>query len=99
MDANIDNDTAQAFIQLIKEIARDEIAYYLSKNNQSFETYVDMKVIKVNSDSTANVQDMVTNRTLENLPNKSGETLSAGDVVRVYETEGGHFSQYIGLKG
>lgn len=100
--ASLDN-----VIEIIRRVVREELQKELRNINTATEQYRHVKVIspfneidtegKTTSTPFATVQDMVTNEIIQKVPNKSGEILLQGDIVRIYETNGGFHNKYIGL--
>lgn len=103
----IDGDILDQLNNYIIRIVDDRIQKKLNIMRNSTETYRHVRVIdtknetnstgEVMSTLSATVQDMVTKEIIENVPNKSGDKLSVGDIVRIYETKGHFHKQYIGL--
>lgn len=106
---NIDGEVLDQFNDFIIQIIDERIQKALNKLKNSTETYRHVKVIDIQNETastetqkvnviSATVQDMTTKEIIENVPNKSGDVLTVGDIVRLYETNGNYHSQYIGLK-
>lgn len=102
-----DNSSLDYIIEVIRRVVREELQKERNNINATTEQYRHVKVISVFEDRTpegiivttpyATVQDMTTNEIIQKVPNKSGEILELGDIVRIYETEGIFHSVYIGL--
>lgn len=98
---DINNETADRLVSLIRKIVREEIARAQRNSGTDVETFRHCIVTsnnEVEDGGTANIQDLATGETLTSVPNKSGETLAKGDTVRIYETNGSYNNCYIGLK-
>lgn len=100
--------TLDQFISLIRQVVREELQREKSNFYDSVETCRHVKVLEVNSELvneetgetktvSATVQDMATKEIIEDVSNKSGEILSEGDIVRLYETNGNYHNRYIGM--
>lgn len=102
----IGDETVDSLIGLIRKIVREEVHTALKDANTDVETYRHCVVTDVQIVSSGNVQSVVsadvtvlgTGETMSSVPNKSGEELSVGDTVRIYETSGNYNNRYIGLK-
>jgi hypothetical protein len=91
-ETNSIQDVSEGIIKLIRSIVKEEIKQYNSKQ----ETHYDGLVVAVNGNGTINVE--ITSNTLKNLPNKTGESLSVGNGVRIYATSNLMTDAYVGVK-
>lgn len=93
---NIDDGVMESFLNLIREIVRDEVVKSLKGN---YEKCIGGTVL--NSDNENKVADIKitgNNNVLENIRNYTGEDLNIGDMVKVYDIGNTDNDKYIGLK-
>lgn len=100
---DINNETADGLVSLIRKIVREEIANAQRNSGKDVETFRHCLVKSVSKDGEGNVvsadiKDLSTDEIIKSVPNKSGEVLDDGDTVRIYETNGNYNNRYIGLK-
>ena len=90
-------------VEMIELMCRQTATKVVKKIlSQEYEKYKDCKVVSVpdggcEQNSYATVKVTGTNDRLE-IVNKSGETLNAGDIVRVYISNDNISDSYIGMK-
>ena len=90
---NFDAKIVEDFVKMVREIVLDVI-----KNNDSnTERYYNGIVTSVVDDGKYASVD-IGDKTLEDLPNKTGEPLSVDSYVRVYTTTHNMTNAYIGVK-
>ena len=102
----IGDETADSLIGLIRKIVREEVQTALKNTNADVETYRHCVITDIQTISNGDIRLVVsadvtvlgTGETMLSVPNKSGEDLSVGDTVRIYETSGNYNNRYIGLK-
>lgn len=102
-----DDKSLDYIIDIIRRVVREELQRERHNISAVTEQIKHVKVISVfdvkdadgNTTATeaATVQDMITDEIIQKVPNKSGEILVSGDIVRIYETDGDFNKIYIGL--
>ena len=93
MDNHLENAKVEAFISELKKLAKDFAIY----SNMGVERCYDGLVKSV--DTSKNTASVLSGETLfENIPNKSGETLSVDDAVRVKAISNTLVDAYIGTR-
>lgn len=93
---NIDNGAMESFLNLIREIVRDEITKILKGNYEKC-----IGGIVLNSDNENKVADIKitgNNDILENIKNYTGQDLNIGDIVKIYDIGNTNNDKYIGFK-
>lgn len=93
---NIDDGVMESFLNLIREVVKDEIAKVLKGNYEKC-----IGGIVLNSDNENKVADIrITgdNNILKSIRNYTGEDLNIGDAVKVYDIGNTDNDKYIGLK-
>ena len=91
-ETKVNLDLLDIFNDTIRKIIRDEIRHYNSKQEKHYDGLVTL----VNPDGTINVE--ISRNTLNNLPNRTGETLVVADGVRVYAAMNTMGDAYVGVK-
>lgn len=82
-----------AFVQIISDILKETLQTMQNRTEQ----YYDGIVTVVSSDNTLASVD-IGDTTFENLSNKTGESLSKDDTVRIFTTTITNSDAYIGVK-